>query len=61
MPGDKSQTLKVTSLDDLGDVVVLDKETSASSLLNMLRQRMAQPQENGKPQIRSANSGNQMK
>ena len=40
--------LKVTSLDDLGDVVVLDKGTTASSLLNMLRQRMSQPQETGR-------------
>ena len=48
--------VKVT-LNDLGDVVLLDKGMSASSLVNMLRQRRNQQHESWRPTSDSSLSG----
>ena len=45
--------VKVT-LNDLGDAILLDKDTSASSLVKMLRQRRNQQQENWRPTSNSS-------
>ena len=54
--------VKVT-LNDLGDAILLDKDTSASSLVKMLRQRRNQQQENWRPTSNSsgAYSGGRLK